>query len=250
MSTRLNTSLFDTKILVQAAKDSVLKLHPALQVKNPVIFLVAVGSVLTTIIVFVGIIAGNFSSFNLQIAIWLWFTVLFANFSEAVAEGRGKAQAENLRKSRTQTKARKISGKQEISVIATKLKKSDIVICEAGDIIPSDGEVIEGIASVDESAITGESAPVIRESGGDRSAVTGGTKVISDKILIRITAESGHTFIDHMIALVEGAKRQKTPNEIALTILLAGLSIIFLLAVVTLPAFFGYSLKASGLPLT
>ena len=176
--------------------------------------------------------------------------MLFANFSEAVAEGRGKAQAESLRKNRTQTKARKISGKQEVLIIATELKKGDIVICEAGDVIPSDGEVIEGIASVDESAITGESAPVIRESGGDRSAVTGGTKVISDWILIRITAEPGNTFIDRMIALVEGAKRQKTPNEIALTILLAGLSIIFLLAVVTLPAFFGYSLTASGLPMS
>jgi K+-transporting ATPase ATPase B chain len=250
MSTKLNTSLFNKKILLQAAKDSVTKLNPALQVKNPVIFLVAVGSVLTTIIVFIGIIQGNFSSFNLQIAIWLWFTVLFANFSEAVAEGRGKAQAESLRKNRTQTKARKLSGKQEVLVIADELKKGDIVVCEAGDVIPSDGEVIEGIASVDESAITGESAPVIRESGGDRSAITGGTKVISDRILIRITAEPGNTFIDRMIALVEGAKRQKTPNEIALTILLAGLSIIFLLAVVTLPAFFGYSLTASGLPMT
>jgi K+-transporting ATPase ATPase B chain len=250
MSTKLNTSLFNKKILLQAAKDSVTKLKPSLQVKNPVIFLVAIGSVLTTIIVFIGIIHGNFSSFNLNIAIWLWFTVLFANFSEAVAEGRGKAQAENLRKNRTETKARKISGKQEVLVVANDLKKGDIVVCETGDVIPSDGEVIEGIASVDESAITGESAPVIRESGGDRSAVTGGTKVISDRILIRITADPGNTFIDRMIALVEGAKRQKTPNEIALTILLAGLSIIFLLAVVTLPAFFGYSLTASGLPMT
>jgi K+-transporting ATPase ATPase B chain len=250
MTAKLNTSLFNKKILLQAAKDSVTKLKPSLQIKNPVIFMVAVGSVLTTIIVFIGIIHGNFSSFNLNIAIWLWFTVLFANFSEAVAEGRGKAQADNLRKNRTQTKARKMSGKQEVLVIADDLKKGDIVVCEAGDVIPSDGEVIEGIASVDESAITGESAPVIRESGGDRSAVTGGTKVISDRILIRITAEPGSTFIDRMISLVEGAKRQKTPNEIALTILLAGLSIIFLLAVVTLPAFFGYSLKASNLPLT
>jgi len=250
MSTKLNTSLFNKKILLQAAKDSVIKLKPSLQIKNPVIFMVAVGSVLTTIIVFIGIIHGNFSSFNLNIAIWLWFTVLFANFSEAVAEGRGKAQAENLRKNRTETKARKISGKQEVLVVANDLKKGDIVVCETGDVIPSDGEVIEGIASVDESAITGESAPVIRESGGDRSAVTGGTKVISDRILIRITADPGNTFIDRMIALVEGAKRQKTPNEIALTILLAGLSIIFLLAVVTLPAFFGYSLNASGLPMT
>ena len=161
-----------------------------------------------------------------------------------------KPRLKVLRKNRTQTKARKIVGKQEVSVFATELKKGDIVICEAGDVIPSDGEVIEGIASVDESAITGESAPVIRESGGDRSAVTGGTKVISDRILIRITTEPGNTFIDRMIALVEGAKRQKTPNEIALSILLSGLSIIFLLAVVTLPAFFGYSLTASGLPMS
>jgi K+-transporting ATPase ATPase B chain len=248
MSTRQNNSLFNKKILLQATKDSVIKLNPALLIKNPVIFIVAIGSVLTTFIVLAGIFQGSFSSFNLQIAIWLWFTVLFANFAEAIAEGRGKAQAESLRKNRVQTKARKIVGKQEISVLAPELKKGNIVVCEAGDIIPSDGEVIDGIASVDESAITGESAPVIRESGGDRSAVTGGTKVISDRIFIRITAEPGDTFIDRMIALVEGAKRQKTPNEIALTILLSGLSIIFLLAVVTLPAFFGYSLTASGLP--
>jgi potassium-transporting ATPase ATP-binding subunit len=250
MSTKQNTSLFNKKILLQAAKDSVIKLSPASLIKNPVIFIVAMGSLLTTIVVFIGIYQGSYSSFNLQIAVWLWFTVLFANFSEAIAEGRGKAQAESLRNNRTQTKARKMEGKQEVSAFATELKKGDIVVCEAGDVIPSDGEVIEGIASVDESAITGESAPVIRESGGDRSAVTGGTKVISDRILIRITSESGNTFIDRMIALVEGAKRQKTPNEIALSILLSGLSIIFLLAVVTLPAFFGYSLSASGLPMS
>ena len=244
------TGLFNREIVLQAVKGSVLKLNPVLLVKNPVIFIVAIGSVLTTISVLIGVFKGNFSFFNLQIGIWLWFTVLFANFSEAIAEGRGKAQAESLRKNRTETKARKITGKQEILVTATELKKGDIVVCDAGDVIPSDGEVIEGIASVDESAITGESAPVIRESGGDRSAVTGGTKVISDRILIRITAEQGNTFIDRMIALVEGAKRQKTPNEIALSILLSGLSIIFLLAVATLPAFFAYSLKASGLPLS
>ncbi len=248
MSTKNNKIIFDKKILLQAAKDSVYKLKPALLIKNPVIFIVAIGSVLTTIIVIAGILQSDFSIFNLQIAIWLWFTVLFANFSEAIAEGRGKAQAESLRNNRTQTKARKLSGKQEILVLATELKKGDVVICESGDAIPSDGEVIEGIASVDESAITGESAPVIRESGGDRSAVTGGTKVISDRILIRITTEQGNTFIDRMIALVEGAKRQKTPNEIALSILLSGLTIIFLLAVATLPAFFGYALSASGLP--
>ncbi len=250
MRTKQNTSLFNKKILLQASKDSIKKLNPATLIKNPVIFIVAIGSFLSTIIVFGGIFQGNFSSFNLNICIWLWFTVLFANFSEAIAEGRGKAQADSLRKNRTQTKARKIIAKQEISVFATELKKGDVVICEAGDVIPSDGEVIEGIASVDESAITGESAPVIRESGGDRSAVTGGTKVISDRILIQITTEPGNTFIDRMILLVEGAKRQKTPNEIALSILLSGLSIIFLLAVVTLPAFFGYGLSASGIPMS
>jgi K+-transporting ATPase ATPase B chain len=248
MNTKQNISLFNKALLLQAAKDSLIKLNPVALIKNPVIFIVGLGAVLTTAMVISGTLQGNFSSFNLQIAIWLWFTVLFANFSEAIAEGRGKAQAESLRKNRTQTKARKLFGKQEAAVFATELKKGDIVICEAGDVIPSDGEVIEGIASVDESAITGESAPVIRESGGDRSAVTGGTKVISDRILIQITSEPGNTFIDRMIALVEGAKRQKTPNEIALSILLSGLSVIFLLAVVTLPAFFGYSLKASGLP--
>lgn len=250
MTTKQHTSLFNKKILLQAIKDSFTKLKPALLIKNPVIFIVAIGSFLTTILVFVDLFQGRFSWFNLQIGIWLWFTVLFANFSEAVAEGRGKAQANSLRNNRTQTKARKLEGKLEISVFASELKKNDIVICETGDIIPSDGEVIEGVASVDESAITGESAPVIRESGDDRSSVTGGTKVISDRILIRITAEQGKTFIDHMIALVEGAKRQKTPNEIALSILLSGLSIVFLLAVVTLPAFFHYGLTASGLPLS
>ncbi|NTW23719.1 MAG: potassium-transporting ATPase subunit KdpB [Lentimicrobium sp.] len=248
MNPKNKSILFNRDLLLQAAKDSFIKLNPALLIKNPVIFIVAIGSVLTTVIVFDGLIQGNFSSFNFQIAIWLWFTVLFANFAEAVAEGRGKAQAESLRKNRIQTRARKLNGKQDVLIAATELKKGDMVVCEAGDVIPSDGEVIEGIASVDESAITGESAPVIRESGGDRSAVTGGTKVISDRIVIRITTEPGDTFIDRMIALVEGAKRQKTPNEIALSILLSGLSIIFLLAVATLPAFFGYSLSASGLP--
>ena len=247
MTTKSNKSIFNKKLLARALKDSVKKLSPALLIKNPVIFIVGIGAVLTTIIVFLGIFQGGYSSFNLQIAIWLWFTVLFANFSEAIAEGRGKAQAESLRKNRTQTVARKMVGDKETEVLAPDLRKGDIVVCEVNDIIPSDGEVIEGIASVDESAITGESAPVIRESGGDRSAVTGGTKVLSDRILIRISADAGDTFIDRMIALVEGAKRQKTPNEIALTILLSGLSIIFLLAVVTLPAFFGYSLNASGI---
>lgn len=250
MSTKQNTSLISKSLLLQASKDSVKKINPALLIKNPVIFIVGIGAFLTSVITIIGLFNGHFSSFNFQIAIWLWFTVLFANFSEAIAEGRGKAQTESLRKNRTQTKARKLDGTQEHLVLATTLKKGDVVVCEDGDIIPSDGEVIEGIASVDESAITGESAPVIRECGGDRSAVTGGTKVISDRILIQITSELGNTFIDRMIALVDGAKRQKTPNEIALSILLSGLSIIFLLAVVTLPAFFGYSLTASGLPIS
>jgi K+-transporting ATPase ATPase B chain len=250
MSAKEDIRLFNRKILFQAARESVFKLNPALLIRNPVIFIVGVGSFLTTLITIRGIINGNFSSFNLQITVWLWFTVLFANFSEAIAEGRGKAQAESLRKNRTLTMARKIVGTREVLTSATDLKNGDNVICESGDIIPSDGEVIDGIASVDESAITGESAPVIRESGGDRSAVTGGTKVISDRILIRITSESGNTFIDRMISLVEGAKRKKTPNEIALSILLSGLSIIFLLAVVTLPSFFGYALSASEMPLS
>lgn len=250
MNTKQNTSIFNKQLLLRAMKDSATKLSPALLIKNPVIFIVGIGAVLTSIITISGVFQGSFSSFNLQISIWLWFTVLFANFSEAIAEGRGKAQAESLKKNRTQTKARKLSGKEEVPIYASDLKMNDVVVCEAGDIIPSDGEVVEGIASVDESAITGESAPVIRESGGDRSAVTGGTKVISDRILIRITSEAGNTFIDRMIALVEGAKRQKTPNEIALSILLSGLSIIFLLSVVTLPAFFGYSLHASGMPMS
>lgn len=248
MNTKQNTALFNGAIIKQAALSSFSKLNPGLLIKNPVIFIVAVGAILTTAVVIKGVVSGGFSVFNLQIAIWLWFTVLFANFAEAIAEGRGKAQADSLRKNRTQTKARKLANHTEELVFATELKKGDVVVCEAGDVIPSDGEVIEGIASVDESAITGESAPVIRESGGDRSAVTGGTKVISDRILIRISNESGDTFLDRMIALVESAKRKKTPNEIALSILLAGLSVIFLLAVVTLPAFFGYALSASGKP--
>lgn len=248
MSAKQNSSLFNKKLISEAIKASFGKLNPALLVKNPVIFIVWIGALLTTVSVLKATFSVGFPAFNFQIMLWLWFTVLFANFSEAIAEGRGKAQAESLRKNRKQAMARKLVGETEEHIVATNLKKGDVVVCEADDIIPSDGEVIEGIASVDESAITGESAPVIRESGGDRSAVTGGTKVISDKILIKITSEPGDTFIDRMISLVEGAKRQKTPNEIALSILLSGLSIVFLLAVVTLPAFFNYSLNASGQP--
>jgi K+-transporting ATPase ATPase B chain len=241
------SQLFTGEIAVQAFKDSFIKLNPATLIKNPVIFIVAIGALLTTIVVFADIYNGHFSNFDFQITLWLWFTVLFANFAEAVAEGRGKAQADSLRKSRTQTKARRLVRDKEEIVPATNLRKGDIIICDAGDVIAADGDVIEGIASVDESAITGESAPVIRESGGDRCAVTGGTKVISDRITVRVTSEPGFTFLDRMIALVEGAKRQKTPNEIALIILLSGLTLIFLLVVISLPAYFGYSLKASGI---
>jgi len=248
MEKRNMSRLFTRGIAIQALKDSFIKLNPGVLVKNPVIFIVGIGALMTTVVVFADIFNSHFSNFNFQITLWLWFTVLFANFAEAVAEGRGKAQADSLRKSRTQTKARKLVHNKEEIVLANDLRKGDVVICNAEDIIPADGDVIEGIASVDESAITGESAPVIRESGGDRCAVTGGTKVISDRITIKVTSEPGFTFLDRMIALVEGAKRQKTPNEIALIILLSGLTIIFLLVVVSLPAYFGYSLKASGIP--
>jgi len=253
MNTKIKKQpLFKRDIVRRAVADAFRKLHPTQQLKNPVIFMVAVGAVLTTFILIGDILEGNSAEigFNLQIAVWLWFTVLFANFAEAVAEGRGKAQADALRKTRTQMTARRLSDGKEARIPASELKKGDLVVCETGDLIPSDGEVIEGIASVDESAITGESAPVIRESGGDRSAVTGGTRVLSDRIVVRVTSEQGNTFIDRMIALVEGAQRQKTPNEIALTILLSGLSIIFLLAVVTLRVFANYSEAESGLLIT
>lgn len=237
--------LFDAKLVGPALKESFFKLDPRVQMKNPVMFVTLIGAIMTTFYVVFNIGQGS-KTFELQISIWLWFTVLFANFAEAIAEGRGKAQAESLKKTRTQTMARLIIENKESQVSAAALKKGNIVVCESGDVIPGDGEVIEGIASVDESAITGESAPVIRESGGDRSAVTGGTRVISDRILIRITAEAGNSFLDRMIALVEGAKRQKTPNEIALSIVLAGLTIIFVLAVMTLKPFADYSASAAG----
>ena len=236
-------SLADSAILSRAVVDSFRKLNPRTMVKNPVMFVVEVGAVLTTIQLAWNAFhrAGQFG-FGLQITVWLWFTILFANFAEAIAEGRGKAQAETLRKARAETQAHRLlsSGNTEC-VPSSKLRSGDIVVVTAGDFIPGDGEVIEGVASVDESAITGESAPVIRESGGDRSAVTGGTRVLSDEIKIRITSNPGETFLDRMIKLVEGASRQKTPNEIALNILLAGLTIIFLLAVVTLQPFAIYS---------
>jgi K+-transporting ATPase ATPase B chain len=229
--------LLDGPILRQALKDSLTKLDPRVQVKNPVMFVVLVGSIIALFEAF-----AHPGTFTWSITVWLLLTVLFANFAEAMAEGRGKAQAETLRKMRSETEARRLlpDGSEEL-VPAAELSKGDLVVCEANDVIPSDGEIIEGIASVDESAITGESAPVIRESGGDRSAVTGGTKVLSDRIVVRITAERGHTFIDRMITLVEGANRQKTPNEIALTILLAVLTIVFIPVVVTLVPFSNFA---------
>jgi potassium-transporting ATPase ATP-binding subunit len=236
-------SLTDTKILTRAVGDSFRKLDPRTMVKNPVMFVVAVGALLTTIqLIWNAVHHAGEVSFGLQITLWLWFTVLFANFAEAMAEGRGKAQADTLRKSRAETEAKRLKkdGTTE-TVPSSQLRSGDVVVVVAGVFIPGDGEVIEGVASVDESAITGESAPVIRESGGDRSAVTGGTRVLSDEIKVRITSNPGETFLDRMIRLVEGASRQKTPNEIALNILLAGLTIIFLLAVVTLQPFAIYS---------
>ena len=225
-------SIFDAKILVPALGDTFRKLDPRLMVKNPVMFVTLVGAAVSTMEIFR---SPGQTGFVLQIAVWLWFTVLFANFAEAVAEGRGKAQAKSLRATRTRTNANKISGTDNVeSVDADSLRKGDVIVVRASEIIPADGEIISGAATVDESAITGESAPVIREAGGDRSAVTGGTRVLSDEIKIRITANPGEGFLDRMISLVEGASRQKTPNELALTILLAALTIVFLLAVITL----------------
>jgi len=235
--------LADKKIVSRAVADSFTKLHPRTMIKNPVMFVVEVGALLTTIELIADTLrhTGQFG-FGLQITLWLWFTVLFANFAEAMAEGRGKAQADTLRKARAETHAHRLCSDGSVEVVASSdLRSGDVVVVVAGEFIPGDGEVIEGVASVDESAITGESAPVIRESGGDRSAVTGGTRVLSDKIKVRITSNPGETFLDRMIRLVEGASRQKTPNEIALNILLAGLTIIFLLAVVTLQPFAIYS---------
>src|SRR5271165_203050 len=231
--------VWDLKIVRRAILDSFLKLDPRHMMGNPVMFVVEVGSVITTALLLRD--PKNFA-FNLQITLWLWFTVLFANFAEAMAEGRGKAQADTLRKARSETIANRVvdDGRTE-QVPSSKLRAGDMVLCSAGEFVPSDGEIIEGVASVDESAITGESAPVIREAGGDRSAVTGGTRVLSDQIKVKVTSNPGETFLDRMIALVEGAERQKTPNEIALNILLAGLTIVFLLAVVTLQPFAIYA---------
>ncbi len=247
--------LFDPPVVRRALKDAVRKLDPRQVARNPVMFVVEIGSLLTTLLIFRDIVVGESGHllFSIQVTLWLWFTVLFANFAEAMAEGRGKAQADTLRKAKTETMANLIVGdigkgieqvKTEL-VPGAKLQKGDVVLVRAGEFIPGDGEVIEGVASVDESAITGESAPVIREAGGDRSAVTGGTTVISDWIKVRIGSNPGDTFLDRMIALVEGAERQKTPNEIALNILLAGLTIIFVLAVATLLPYGIYSVRAS-----
>ncbi|UQX04135.1 potassium-transporting ATPase subunit KdpB [Streptomyces sp. RerS4] len=234
---RVGGGLFDPKALVKSFPDAVKKLDPRVMIKSPVMFVVLVGSVVTTVLA----IKDPTDWFGWAITAWLWLTTIFANLAEAVAEGRGKAQADTLRKAKTDTVARRLTDSGEEQVPGTDLKIGDLVVCEAGDVIPGDGDVVEGVASVDESAITGESAPVIRESGGDRSAVTGGTKVLSDRIVVKITTKPGETFIDRMINLVEGAARQKTPNEIALNILLASLTIVFLLAVVTLQPFAIYA---------
>ncbi|HLK13319.1 MAG TPA: potassium-transporting ATPase subunit KdpB [Fimbriimonadaceae bacterium] len=245
---RKGHNIFEPAIVKRAAIDAFIKLNPRLVAKNPVMFVVEVGSVVTSYMWIRDLLAANGEAlFTGQLAFWLWFTVVFANFAEAMAEGRGKAQADSLRKARTTTNARKIDDKgNEENVPATALVRGDKFVCEAGDPIPADGDIVDGIASVDESAITGESAPVIRESGGDRSAVTGGTRVLSDRIVVVVTANPGESFLDRMIALVEGAQRQKTPNEIALSILLAGLTIVFMFATVTLLPFARFSVDQAG----
>ncbi len=243
-------ALVSKEIFFAALKNAVFKFNPRQQLRNPVIFVTLIGALLTTYCAIKTLILGGEASFEMQIAAWLWFTVYFANFSEALAEGRGKAQAESLRKSRNIVMARLLASGNEKNISATQLQVGDTVICEAGDIIPGDGEVIEGIASVDESAITGESAPVIRESGGDRSAVTGGTRVMSDRILIKITRKPGESFIDRIIHLVENASRQKTPNEIALSVLLSGLTLLFVFSVAALKFYADYSGNASRMNLS
>ncbi|MDO9465872.1 MAG: HAD-IC family P-type ATPase, partial [Thiobacillus sp.] len=238
-------SLFDKKLVGPALKGAVRKLNPASLAKNPVIFITALVAVLSTVLCIrdAAIGAPNVL-FSSQVVIWLWFTVLFANFAEAIAEGRGKAQADTLRKTRSTTVAKKLASETATTtteVPATQLKVGDFVKVDAGDVIPGDGTIVSGVATVDEAAITGESAPVVRESGGDRSAVTGGTRVLSDTLVIRITAAAGSSFLDRMISLVEGAARQKTPNELALNVLLAGMSLVFVLAVASIPAFAAYA---------
>src|ERR1700676_728727 len=240
--------LFDREIVSRAFLASFAKLNPMTLAKNPVMFVVEVGAALTTIFMIRDIFIGAPNLlFGIQIALWLWFTVLFANFAEAMAEARGKAQADTLRNTKSDTIAKRSTARGDLEdVPASKLRSGDVVRCDCGDTIPGDGEVIEGIATVDESVITGESAPVIRESGGDRNAVTGGTRILSDWVKIKITSNPGETFLDRMIALMEGAERQKTPNEIALNILIAGLTLIFLLAVITLQPFAAYSVASAG----
>ena len=244
-------ALFDRSIILRAVGDSFAKLNPLQLMRNPVIFVTEIVATLTTFIGVEALIRGTPAAFAIAVAAWLWLTVLFATFAEAVAEGRGRARAESLRRARTDTMAKLLANGRDRTLHtptpATSLQAGDLVLCEINDLIPSDGEIVQGIASVNESAITGESAPVIREAGGDRSAVTGGTQVVSDWLVIRITADPGQTFIDRMIKLVEGAERRKTPNEIALDILLAGLTVIFLIAVVTLVGFAKYS--ATPLPI-
>ncbi len=247
MSTKIEIKY--SELVRQAVIDAFKKLNPRDEIKNLVMFVVWVGSIMTTIFLF---LPHQFTLFNVQICLWLWFTCLFANFAEAMAEGRGKAHADALRRMRTKTMARKLlkdsSGLlgKEVAVASSELKIGDLFVCEAGDTIPADGEIVSGIATVDESAITGESAPVIRESGGDRSAVTGGTRVISDRIVVRVTAEAGHSFLDRMISMIEGARRQKTPNEIALNIVLVSLTALFILVVITLPPYARYNENAAG----
>ncbi len=245
---RRSRPLFDWEIIRRAIAESFVKLNPRTLIKNPVMFVVEAGAFLVTTFLMRDAIAGNGQiGFSFQVSLWLWFTVLFANFAEAMAEARGKAQADTLRKTKRDVIAKRIFGDGSVDLLpAAQLRSGDVVIAEAGDLIPGDGEVIDGIATIDESVITGESAPVIRESGGDRSAVTGGTKVLSDQIRIRITSNPGETFLDRMIALVEGAERQKTPNETALNILIAGLTLIFLLAVATLDPFATYAVVSAG----
>src|SRR5271156_4554971 len=241
MSTKVEIKY--SELVQQAIINSFKKLNPRDEIKNLVMFVVWIGSIWTTAILFT---SGGCNLFNIQICLWLWFTCLFANFAEAMAEGRGKAHADALRKMRTKTMARKLVKGKEQSVPSAELKIGELFVCEAGDTIPADGEIVEGIATVDESAITGESAPVIRESGGDRSAVTGGTKVISDRIVVRVTAEQGNSFLDRMIAVIEGARRQKTPNEIALNIVLVSLTALFIVVVFTLPPYARYNEAAAG----
>src|SRR5580704_14809878 len=241
MSTRIEFNY--SKLFRRAVIDSFKKLHPRDEIKNLVMFVVWLGSIWTTVILF---LPGQCNLFNVQICFWLWFTCLFANFAEAMAEGRGKAHADALRKMRTKTMARKLADGKEVMVPGNELKLNERFVCTAGDVIAADGEIVEGIATVDESAITGESAPVVRESGGDRSAVTGGTRVTSDRIVVKVTAEEGNSFLDKMIEMIEGARRQRTPNEIALNIVLISLTALFIIVVFTLPPMAHYNESQSG----